>query len=341
MWGNLAKLFRVMDILSRPDGATKKEIADITGTQKRQVDRIINAIGNMGIPVYDDRPDGEREKVWFIEEGYLRKLPNMAVPDPDFTLPELFVLSFIKGSSSIFHNTEISRYAESSFEKLKGFASSKLFEVFERMESAFVNRFRFLKNYSGLEDIIMEILEAIIGRKKSIIRYNSFKSGEVKEYHVKPLHFFEDNGGLYLMVQIDSTGDVYTFALERIHSVEITSEFFDYPSDFDAAEFLNRPFGLFMDDCFECRIWFSSRVAKYIRERPWSDNQKITENSDGSIILQMQTCGWFDVKRWVLSYGKDARVLEPEKMRMEILEEIKIIAESYQSENYQTEKNQD
>lgn len=177
MWGNLARLFRVMDLLSRPGGATKKEIADIAGTQKRQVDRIINAIQNMGISVYDHKPDGEREKVWSIEDGYLRKLPNMRIPDPDFTIPELFVLSFIRGSSSIFHNTEISRYAESSFEKLKGFASSELFDVFERMESAFVNRFRFVKNYSGLEDLMMDILEAIIGRKKSTIRYNSFKSG--------------------------------------------------------------------------------------------------------------------------------------------------------------------
>ncbi len=95
------------------------------------------------------------------------------------------------------------------------------------------------------------------------------------------------------------------------------------------SEFLNRPFGLFMDDCFECRIWFSARVAKYINERPWSDNQKINENDDGSIVLQIQTCGWFDVKRWVLSFGKDARVLEPEKMRAEILEEVRLMTENY------------
>lgn len=331
MWGNLAKMFKVMDLLSRPDGATKKEIAEVAETQKRQAHRVIEAIQNMGVPVYDDKPDGEREKSWFIEESYIRKMPNnMAVPDPSFTLPELFVLNFIKGSSSIFYDTEISRYAESSFEKLKGFASTKLFDVFERMESAFINRVRFVKNYSGLEDLMMDILEAIIGRKKSTIRYNSFKSGAVKEYHVKPLHFFEENGGLYLMVQIDSTDEIYTFALERIQSLEITPEPFDYPINFNAAEFLNRPFGLFMDDCFECRIWFSARVAKYINERPWADNQKVTVNDDGSIILELQTCGWFDVKRWILSFGKDAMVLEPEKMKYEIHEEVKYIAENYQ-----------
>lgn len=329
MWGNLAKLLKVIDLLAKPEGATLKEIAEVAETQKRQAQRVLEAIQNMGIPVYDHKPDGEREKTWHIEEEYLRKLPNMTIPDPSFSLPELFVLSFIKGSTSIFHETEISKYAESSFEKLKGFASSRLFELFKRMEAVFVNRFRFVKNYSGFEDLMMDILEAIIGRKKAVIRYNSFKSGEIKEYQVKPLHFFEENGGLYLMVQIDSKNDIYTFALERIQDIEISSEPFDYPSDFNAAEFLNRPFGLFMDDCFECRIWFSARVAKYINERPWADNQKVIENEDGSIILEMQTCGWFDVKRWVLSFGKDARVIAPEKMRAEIFEEVRIMAENH------------
>lgn len=153
--------------------------------------------------------------------------------------------------------------------------------------------------------------------------------GAVKEYHVKPLHFFEENGGLYLMVQIDSTDEIYIFALERIQSLEITPEPFDYPANFNAAEFLNRPFGLFMDDCFQCRIRFSARVAKYINERPWADNQKVIENEDGSITLEMQTCGWFDVKRWVLSFGKDARVIAPEKMKNEIIEEAEQIVKIY------------
>lgn len=330
MWGNLAKLLKVIDLLSKPEGATLKEIAEVAETQKRQAQRVLEAIQNLGIPVYDHKPDAEREKTWHIEEEYLRKLPNMTIPDPSFSLPELFVLSFIKGSSSIFHETEISKYAESSFEKMKGLASSRLFELFERMEAVFVNRFRFVKNYSGFEDLMMDILEAIIGRKKAVIRYNSFKSGEIKEYQVKPLHFFEENGGLYLMAQIDSNNDIYTFALERIQNIEITSAPFDYPPDFNASEFLNRPFGLFIDDCFESRIWFSERVSKYIKERRWADNQKVIENEDGSITLEMHTCGWFDVKRWVLSFGKDARVIEPEKMKNEIIEEANQILKNYQ-----------
>ncbi|WP_027358758.1 helix-turn-helix transcriptional regulator [Desulforegula conservatrix] len=322
MWGNIVKMLKVMDLLARQNGATKKDIARITGKSDRQVYRILQAIEHIGIPIYNDRIDGEREKTWRIEESYLTKLKNLNVPDLSFTLPELFVLSFLKGSSSVFYESEIFKYVDSSFSKLKGLAPERLLEVFERMETVFLNRVRFAKNYSGHEDIMLDILEAIIGRKKCRISYHSFKSDIIRDYHAKPLHFFQENGGLYLLLHLDPGGESRTFALERIENVEITDEAFDYPSGFDAPEFLNRPFGLIMDDCFECRIWFSEYVAKYIRERRWAEDQRITENPDGSIILEMQTCGWPDVKRWVLSYGKDARVIDPVKMRQEILEEI-------------------
>ena len=37
----------------------------------------------------------------------------------------------------------------------------------------------------------------------------------------------------------------------------------------------------------------------------------------------MKTSGWWDVKKWVLSFGAEARVLKPEKLRKEIIEEMK------------------
>ena len=50
-------------------------------------------------------------------------------------------------------------------------------------------------------------------------------------------------------------------------------------------------------------------------------NQKITNKRDGSIVLELNTSGWDDVKRWVLSYGYQAKVLKPEKLRKEIIAE--------------------
>lgn len=62
--------------------------------------------------------------------------------------------------------------------------------------------------------------------------------------------------------------------------------------------------------------------ARYIKERQWSKTQEIEDQDDGSIIISMETSGWWDVQRWVLSYGKEARVLEPDKLRETIASEL-------------------
>lgn len=79
----------------------------------------------------------------------------------------------------------------------------------------------------------------------------------------------------------------------------------------------------------EAKIWFSADQARYIKERRWSADQKIVEQEDGSVILEMNTSGWWDVKKWVLSFGAEAKVLEPAALRKEIMGELKATERNY------------
>ena len=82
-------------------------------------------------------------------------------------------------------------------------------------------------------------------------------------------------------------------------------------------------FDIVFDDPVKVSVWFSPDQARYIKERKWSPKQEILEQEDGSIVLKMETSGWWDVKRWVLSYGSHAKVLEPEELRKEVAGELK------------------
>ncbi len=37
-----------------------------------------------------------------------------------------------------------------------------------------------------------------------------------------------------------------------------------------------------------------------------------------SILLEMKTSGWADVRKWILSFGPDAELIAPDEMRLEI-----------------------
>jgi predicted DNA-binding transcriptional regulator YafY len=77
------------------------------------------------------------------------------------------------------------------------------------------------------------------------------------------------------------------------------------------------------------KIWFSASQARYIRERQWAQEQKITKQKDGSIVLWMKTSGWYDVKKWVLSFGAEACLLEPKHLQDKIRNEVEKMCKGY------------
>jgi predicted DNA-binding transcriptional regulator YafY len=116
-------------------------------------------------------------------------------------------------------------------------------------------------------------------------------------------------------------------AVERIREITITTSSFEYPSDFNPEERMESAFDIVDGDPIRVKIWFCPDQARYIRERKWSGTQKIQGQKDGAIILSMDTSGRQDVKRWVLSYGSSARVLEPKGLKQEIRKEAAAMLE--------------
>jgi predicted DNA-binding transcriptional regulator YafY len=327
---NMIMLLRTVDLLSRREGVTKNELAEHLEITRRSVDRLIALLEELDFPIYDEEIPFEKEKRWKLVDTYVTKLPNICVPNVQLTLSEIISLYLVKGETRLFRGTEIQKNVDSAFSKLSMFMPKGLFQHLAKIRTLFVPSSKLAKDYSGKEELIDELRKAIIQRNICSIRYHSFRDDQVKEYDIEPLHFFEDNGGLYIFTNIPSYGEIRTLAVERIHDLKVTNATFDYPSDFDAEEFLSSTFGIIRDRRISVKIRFASDIAKYIRERTWAPGQRITENGgDGSIVLEMDVWGWLDVKRWVLSYGPKAQVLEPKELRDEIADELKTAAAGY------------
>jgi len=326
---NLIKLLKALDLLSKPEGTTIEEMGTQLGIDRRSVYRLINVAEELGFPLYDDKIPLEKEKRWKLEESYLKKLPNMKVPDVNLTLLEIIALYLLRSESSLLKGTELERYTKSAFGKFSLFMPKDAFGKLDKIKALFVSASKFGKDYSGKEEIINQLMDAMLKNETCYLTYHSFYDDKIKSFKIDPLHFFENDGGLYLLVNTTSFGDIRTLAVERIEKIKETGEFFEYPKEFDPEELLESAFDIVYGDPVKVRIWFSAEQARYIKERKWSKNQDIADQEDGSIILSMDTSGWWDVKRWVLSYGSDAKVIEPEAFRMEIADELRAAGNLY------------
>jgi predicted DNA-binding transcriptional regulator YafY len=248
----------------------------------------------------------------------------------NLTIDEVVALHFLKGHSKLFKGTEVGDGIERAFAKLETFVPDGLGEKIERVRSLFVPSVRFAKDYIGKEALIESLSEAILGQHTCVVEYHSFADDKTKKYQIDPLRFFERDGGLYLFIRATRFGDIRVLAVERIVQIEATDAAFVYPADFDPEALLDRSFGMFYDDPLEVKIRFSADQAPYIRERQWAQEQTITEQKDGSIVLWMKTSVWYDVKKWVLSFGAEAQVLEPGNLREKIKNEVEKMIQRYE-----------
>jgi predicted DNA-binding transcriptional regulator YafY len=326
---NFIKLLKTLDLLASPQGITIDEMAEKLETDRRSVYRIMNIVEQLGFPVYEERVLFDRRKRWRLLESYLKKLPNMSVPDINLTLSEIIALHMLKGQAGIFKGTEIEAYILRAFEKLGMFVPKETFGKIDKIKALFISLSKKAKDYAGKEKIIELVTQAMLEKKTCRIQYHSFSGNKIKNFSIDPLHFFEHQGGLYLFVNATAYGHIRILAVERIKEVTPTPATFEYPSNFDPTENLESAFDITLEKPIQVKIWFSADQARYIKERMWSKTQRIEDQDDGSIILSMKTSGCRDIKKWVLSYGAEAMVLDPDSLRREIHDEWRAVERKY------------
>mgnify|MGYP002777000930 CR=1 FL=1 len=177
-----------------------------------------------------------------------------------------------------------------------------------------------------LDSNIWQLLEQACQHKQRVwMRYYSPTSNEISERELDPyvLHFSRNNP--YVTGFCHLRQEVRWFRVDRIQQLELRSHFFEIDPTFDRESHFADAFQHEVGGIpTPMAIWFDARTAPYIRERRWHPTQQIEEQPDNSLILRFVVRGLNEVKRWVLFYGKGARVLEPpelvEMMRAEIVE---------------------
>ncbi|MBW8004137.1 MAG: WYL domain-containing protein, partial [Planctomycetes bacterium] len=212
------------------------------------------------------RVPSEPEKRWKIEETFLLKLPNLSLPDLNLTREEIILLNYLISQGSIFRHTDIEKYLFTLQEKLKAFLphNEQLQHSLSKLDDIFIPSGKLLKNYSGKEEIIDDLIDSILLHKTCLIIYHAFSTDKTKTFYIHPLKLFEHDGGLYVFVRIVKHDSIRIVAIERIQKLTVLQEIFEYPSDFNPEKILDSAFTITFSDPITAKIWFSPDQAKYI-----------------------------------------------------------------------------
>ncbi|MBN2641695.1 MAG: WYL domain-containing transcriptional regulator [Victivallales bacterium] len=335
MYRHLTQVLAAARLISRPQGATIADLEANIGISRRTVYRLLDALQELGYPIYDDKKSNTERCIKLNEERNQLKwwLP---LPTVNFTFEDRVLIDFLfqkaavkpalRESARELRRKIASLVADggcSIAEKESG-ASKALITKPVLLHTAHVNK----KINKEVKIHLSVLFQALSEKCVCNVSYEAISTGRIKSYKIHPLALFEHEGGLYAFVLVPYYGSIRILAVERIRSLELTEDGFIPPEDFDAEKRLSDPFGIILTKPFTARVKFSREQAPYIKERDFPDSS-VERIEDGSIVLTLETGGSYELKRWVMSFGKDAELLEPISLRVEIMKDLAEVTRIY------------
>jgi len=308
-----SKLHRLSQIeatlVDHPEGITRAELARRFCVHRST---ILRNLADLTIPVYE-----EGDRIFIDRESYLINLR--------LNIHEIIFIH-LAGRLMTSNIDRQNPHAASTLRKL-----SSAIEGLAPQISQFVKRSaNTFDNGSKKQDPhymqVLEVLTSGWARNQKIhLWYQSQETGPIKEYIFSP--FFIEVGAfgqtIYVIGRLDPDGTYRTFKIDRVERIELLTEKYAIPENFNPDDLLNNAWGIWFtnQEPVTIELHFSSRVAQRVKETLWHPTQRLILQEDGSIIWQGEIAEPREMVPWIRGWGADVEVLQPESLREEMKNE--------------------
>ena len=191
-------------------------------------------------------------------------------------------------------------------------------------------------DYAPFQTQLRTVTKAISQQRVCAVEYRSAASSDFKTHFFAPQRLLAYHEVLYVqgwIVTDSGKAEIMhekcaMLALQRTGKVLLTRRSSAHLPSIKAE--LKPEFGVMEQESFAVKIFFTAAVAKYVAERQWSPDQQFTRGKDGSLMLDMTARSEAEVLAWVLSFGPEAEIIEPDSLREKVIRKIKEMAKNYE-----------
>jgi predicted DNA-binding transcriptional regulator YafY len=172
---------------------------------------------------------------------------------------------------------------------------------------------------------------ACAARRVLSVDYESANSGKKSRRLLGPHHLFSANGSEYLLAEDLATKQTKVFAVPRMKNAVVEPRRYEGKA-VDHEKFFEASFGIFRGEKAESvRIAFAKAISTYVKERRWHASQSFEPARGGGVRMSMTVAITPELVQWILGFGPDAQVLEPEDLRVKVSDSIGRMAELYEA----------
>ncbi len=309
-------------LCSCPSGTTVEELMRELAVSEKTVRRDLETFQRAGFPLREQLEDHGRKR-WRIDSA-------AGQPGLWFAYDEAAALHLGRRFLEPLAGTLLWEAAQRAFRKIRAMLSPGALKYLDKFAPIFHQTQVGARDYARKSELLDDLMRAIEERRITHITYQSLRATEPVTYDIYPLGLVNHGHSLYLIGFSPRHEQERTWKIDRIEDVEVTRLQFQQRGDFDLRQYLARSFGIFHGDGdVHVKVRFSPAVSRYVQEGRWHASQRLTRQPDGSLLAEFDLSTTEEIKHWILSFGKEAEVLEPAQLRQEMTAELESLWETY------------
>jgi predicted DNA-binding transcriptional regulator YafY len=311
------RLLAIMLELQRKDSPQRAEdLALALGRSVRTIYRDMQALSEAGVPVIGAPGQG-----YSLVEGYF-------LPPVSFTVEEAVALLIGTDFIEQRFDAEYRTKAQSARSKIEAILPETVRKEASRVRTTMKLLHVASKTVVAQEAEAIEVLRrAILEERKVHFRYvKKIPEADGNRQGVRvvaPYGLVHVNGSWILIAYCDLRQELRHFRLSRMDELVITEEGFSRPLEFNLHTY--KP----LDDRNQLvRIQVHPNIADKVRESNYFFTEAMEDHPEG-LLVTLRVRQPEEVLSWVLGWGSDVVVLEPESLRKRMREEVGKMAKRY------------
>lgn len=320
----ITRLIALLQTLQSGQGENADGLATACDVSRRTVFRDIESLREAGVPIEFDASDQK----YRIDDSHFLQPTNL-------TLEEALSIALMARRADRLERESILAAAVGAAEKIEASLppamQDRLREVAESID--------FLpapaNPLAEKGEVYRTLMRASVERRMVRVHYDCLTEFRafISDFH--PYHLLFQERSWYVIGYSERHEEVRTLNLGRIDTADLLEKPFDRPEGFSVKKHLRNAWRLIADEGPDSHIHlrFSSIVARNVAEVIWHPTQKCEFADDGSLDYYATVSGIREILWWILGYGDQVEVIEPERLRTQVARRLRAAADRYSTDD--------
>ena len=294
------RLMAYLVIFQSQDLVRAQDLADRFEISERTVYRDIDALCEVGVPIYGVAGEGYR-----LMDGYY--LPPVTF-SPNEARALALALSMFAGFST---EGITSKSDETAREKIQAILPNRQKREAEAL-TAVLEFYSLQRPKIDFDDKKLLAMQQAIQNEKAIdLTYHSFADNRQTQRVVEPIRLTMLNRTWLLRAYCRLRKDVRSFNLARIDRYNVLEQTFD-----SSSTSKDRP----PEKEFDILVRFDHEAVRWVREQQHLSFVSEQEPTDEGVVMVYRVPSWGVVGPWLLGWGDQMTIIEPPHLRDQILQ---------------------